>query len=525
MRTTSILRHLFITSLVFSAAAACRGGDDGDDVADDAGDDTGDDTVDPNDVTIYEIQQGEVDEGQTITVLGVIVTAKDTYGERDDGSRTGTIYVQEPDGGPYSGVLVFGGPAEQVATLEVGDVIDIAGAGVTEFALDADLSGRKTTELQPGDSGTMQITRVSSGPEPEPELVDVIAIAQLDGTSPSPNAQDNEWEKWEGVLIRVENVAQVGDIDPISETMNPNFYAIHLTPGRFESDTSLTAFPTSAVDGTCFASITGLGDYFFNWKLQPRSTDDFVSGGTGCPAQEEGDAACSNGDDDDFDGFTDCADFSCQDTAAACVTATTVADIQAGTATGTVQLEDVIVTGRGRTGSGGAAGVWVADAGAAAMGAGVFVFTGTPLPDEAFVVGSRVNVTGNVFEFDAQLTEVSTPVTVTAGTAGTTTVTPLAVGAVATLSDLTTGEPYEGVLVTIENVEVTVSGMFDQVTFTDGAGTIIMDDAGYDYASADFPVGTCLASITGHMHWQNNDDIRTIIPRTAADVVAGGACD
>src|SRR5258705_7436761 len=127
MRTTSSV--LFTIAL---GAAACRGGGGGPD-----GPGGGDAPPNPDDTSIYDIQNPDmrVAEGTNVSIKGVVVTAIDTYGERADGTRKGNIWIEEPAGGAYSGVLVFGAPADQVANLHVGDVIDLAGAAKTEFVL------------------------------------------------------------------------------------------------------------------------------------------------------------------------------------------------------------------------------------------------------------------------------------------------------------------------------------------------------------------------------------------------------
>src|SRR5690349_16203568 len=92
------------TTLLFSllTVAACRGGGGGPD-----GPGGHDAPPNPDDTSIYDIQNpdGRVAEGTTVSIKGVIVTAIDTYAERADGTRKGNFWIQEPAGGPYSGVL------------------------------------------------------------------------------------------------------------------------------------------------------------------------------------------------------------------------------------------------------------------------------------------------------------------------------------------------------------------------------------------------------------------------------------
>jgi len=521
MRISSSSRHL-LTSALF-VLVACRGSGSGDDGT------TPDAPPNVNDAKIQDIQNPDnrIPIGANVSLNGVVVTAIDTYAERADGTRKGNIWIEEPEGGPYSGVLVFGAPADQVANLAVGDVIDIAGAAKTEFALTGttgDPTPRTTTELQPGDTGTILITKVSSGTPLVPDDVDVIAIAQMDDSGTRPTARDNEFEKWEGVLIRVQQVSQVSTVGLIS--MEANFQKFRIT-GGYELDTSLAPFPTNATIDTCYASITGIGDYFFNWKLLPRETSAIEGGGTGCPAAEEGDTLCANGLDDDYDGFLDCADFSCQDTAAACVTNTTVADIQMGNVTGTVNLMNVFITGLDDIPNN--RGIWVADALAGAPYNGIYVYTGSMPLDASWVVGATVNVTGNATEFDPNgvgqtLTEVSAIGGVTFVAVPSGAPTPVTGQTAAALSDVTTGEVYEGVLVQIDHAKVTADAGLGKLELTDNAGgTMIMDNDSFDWPTQ--AIGTCYSTLTGLSNIQLTDDVRTINPRSALDMVAGTGCN
>src|SRR5688572_19326053 len=116
---------LLSTGLVF-ALVACRGG---------GGDDTQGDDTPPQDappggsVKIKDVQNDTMPVGTAVEVRGVVVTALDNFG-----NRTGDFFVQDPEGGPFSGIKVFGAPLDQVATLQVGDVVDITNAEKDEFA-------------------------------------------------------------------------------------------------------------------------------------------------------------------------------------------------------------------------------------------------------------------------------------------------------------------------------------------------------------------------------------------------------
>ncbi len=510
------LATLLATLTLALAATACRGGDDGDD-----DDDAPDASVNPDDVSIYDIQGSLPVDGSSINVRGVVVTAIDNYG-----SRRGNIFVQEPDGGAYSGVLVYGADLEQVADLAVGDLVDIEGAVKDEFALTMDTSGRTTTELVPPEGGSISVVKVGDGTLPDAEAVDALTIGQL----ATQEARDDEWEKWEGVPITLANVSILTSLRDIDEA-DPTFVEFQVT-GPMRVDSSLSALIDPATPGDCLASVTGIGDYFFNYKILPTSASAIVAGGSGCPVQEESEEACADSIDNEADGFADCADFSCQ-ALDACQTDTTVMDVQMGTVTGTVNLSEVVITALSRDRK----HLWVADSLTAAAYNGVYVYRGSMAAELGveFVIGATVDVTGGVSEFDVNpqqgdtLTEIVAyadqggAVTFVAAPAGTP--TPVTNQTTMTLGSITAGEPYEGVLVQLSNVEVTMLPGNDRLTLTDASGSVVADDDIYDYMGATYPVGTCFATVAGVMSINLGDDERRLLPRAATDLVTGGTCN
>jgi hypothetical protein len=476
-----------LSSLLLASAllVACRGGGDNDPDAPPSSD--GPPNVD--DATIYDIQNPDnrIPAGTNVTVKGVVVTAVDRYG-----MRVGNIWVQEPGGGPYSGVLVFGVDAAVVDTLQPGDIVDIAGAAKSEFSLDDDTSGRKTTELEPGDSGTLLLTRVSAGTPLTPEVVDANAIAELDDTGTRPTARDNEWEKWEGVLIEINDVPKIGEIEPIGST-DPTFEGFGL-PGGLETDTSLAAFPAGLDGNICIDSITGIGDYFFNWKILARETGALVPNGTNCPLPKSA----------------------------------TVTSIQMGITTGAIVLTNVFVTGVTFNRS----NLFVQDDLAAAPYNGVFVFRGgstvSDLPPE-IEPGATVNITGTVTEFMG-ITEIVDPtVEFVAAPAGLP--TPIAT-TIADLNNPTTGEPLEGVYVRISDTDasdiVAAGGPmgFDfYYTLNQGTDQIVVDDDIHRNTPTD---GDCYDTFSGIFHYNNfTTPIPAhvnLLPTAATDLVLGGTC-
>jgi predicted extracellular nuclease len=192
--------------------------------------------------TIYEIQDGTLDEGAAVEVYGVIVTGIGLTG----------IFVQEPAGGEYSGAFVFsgmGGPDWSDA--QVGDSIDIS--GVTSEYFDF-------TQIVITDG-----TYVNNGADTplEPELVDIATVGD-----------PVEGEPWESVLVRIEGSITVSGISMFDEltvadrgdaVLVDNFCYEIVNGGEFDG----------VGVGSEFSAIQGPVNFFFDdFRISPRSADD-----------------------------------------------------------------------------------------------------------------------------------------------------------------------------------------------------------------------------------------------------------
>jgi hypothetical protein len=484
----------FVVALASLSLAlfACRGDDGGGNTGDD---DTGSDGGAGSDghvvagtVTIKQVQDDAMASGTQIELKGVIVTAVDTYG-----AKTGDIYVEDADGGAFSGVKVFGAPLDVVATLAVGDKIDITNAQKNEFACTGTICGTGTfdpgfsvTEVESVNGGDLSIVKTGTGAVPAPSVVDALAISMM-----TADQQNAEWEKWEGVYIKVIHARQTNAITMFgAHAADQQSFGITSTlPHGVNVESVLAPFSTDAVVGTCFDGITGIGDYFFEYLVLPTAMTGTAGGGTGCST----------------------------------LTTTTVAAVQMGTVTGGVTLQNLVITARDDVGSN--MGFWAADAAQSAQYNGIYVYTGGTL-DATYVVGATVNVVGTVTEFDVApaagdtLTEIkNATVTVVSGTA-----TPLPAATTAAVAgDITNGEPFEDVLVKMTGLKVTAATASGKTELTDNAGTKITL---YGDAFATLPmqtVGTCFKSITGIMSVELTSNVRTINPRSATDLEAGVA--
>jgi hypothetical protein len=531
-------RALFASLLLVPALTACRdsGGDDPGNpdappgttpdapsgMTPDArpGDTTPDGLPPTNaeDTPIFEIQ-GNLAEDIEFAVRGVVVVAIDNYG-----MRKGNFWIQEPEGGPRSGVMVFGAPLAEVAKIAVGDLVDVEGVVKDEFAYTGSGDfGDPVTELKPVAGGVITIVKKSAGTVPTPPVIDPIATSR-----------DNGWEQWEGVLVRVNNADGIGSVRAIGDD-DPTYKQFRIR-GPVSVESAQVELPATAGSDACWTSVTGVVDYFYDFKIVPRSAADIDTTAGSCTVAEEATAeTCGDSADNDGDSFVDCLDFSCQQAVVACApasSASTVVAIQNGdVAVGTVvTLNDVFIIARSANNK----NLWVADSLTAAPRNGVFIFRSenAVLGDE-FAIGATVDVTtGKVKEFDVDpadgdtLTELE-QAAVTLVAAPTTAPVPLTTASAEALASLATGEQYEGVLVQLTNLKITAVAAGDRVTLSDATNqTIVMDDTAFDYATgspsnpnADFAVGTCLASVTGVMNVELGNNIRTLNPRNAGDIV------
>ncbi len=406
-----------LTQLAFIGLSlvACRGGG-GDDDDDNP---TPDGPPPGGDVTIQEVQNEAMAPGTPVTLSGVVVTAVDAFG-----AKTGDLWVGEPGGGEFSGVKVFGAPLDQVASLQPGDIVTISNAEKDEFACSGDICGggvfdpgQSITEIKGAGGGALVVTKTGTGTLPPASTVDAKALSEL----PDQAARDAELEKWEGVLINLTNARQLGSVSTFGGGA-PDQKAFNVT-GIVVVESVLSDFPDTAVAGTCYSGIVGIGDYFFDYLLLPTSTDNFTAGGSGCTT----------------------------------LSTATIAEVQDGTATGAVQVNDVFVTGV----SFDKKKIWIASSLNAAVDQAVFVFGNAVLADDV-VVGAKVDVLGTIQEFNddangTALTELTFPA-ITVKAAPTIPPVPVTGKTAAQLLDPTVGAAHESVLVTLTNVNLMAFG-------------------------------------------------------------------
>ncbi|HEY3803652.1 MAG TPA: hypothetical protein VGL61_13645 [Kofleriaceae bacterium] len=530
------MRKTPVVVALLSIFFACRSNNNGDD--DNGGGDAG--SGSGGFVTIQQVQDPSMAPGTAVNLQNVVVTAVDTFG-----TRVGDFWVEEPEGGPFSGVLIFPPSAAltTVASLVPGDVVTITGGEKDEFALsgsDADPTGRTDTEVEQITGGMMTIKMTSSGTVPAPATVDLNTIGQLydpsqADTNGGGSAFNAAWQMWEGVLVTATNVDAFGAPKKFGSG-GADQWSLDIS-GDAELEGSLTDITQSniAVD-TCLGTLTGVVDYFYQFLIYPRSSSDFSTGGTGCVFENaaNGSAYCTDGKDNDGNGFTDCADLGCEVGANAylgtsCVgtgTATCgcsaneavgsgAAALQAvtGTAKPAMVLNSVVVSAVSKS------GFWIADNATAASGHGGFVFTSSAPPATA-VIGATMTVQGlgERFGSGAQTEpELEDPTVIGTPTTGATLVP--ATPALATATDITMGAPWVGSLVSFSGPFLITTVTTHDITMTNGTTSFTMADTAFPTFGGVTPVvGHCYTSLIGVMDLFQQT--RTVNPRMASDMPA-----
>lgn len=462
-------------------AGGCRDTDGGGGGGGGSDPDAGGDSVEP--VSIQDVQGDTVSAGDEVALREVVVVAVDTFG----GSQ-GAVHVMEPEGGPHSGVAIFSSESE-ASGIAQGDLIDVEGGVKEEFAFDADDSGRSLTQLVAPEGDELELTSVGEGQVPEPEVLDPAELA----------ADDEEAERWEGVLIEFQDVAV--ESAPETITDDDTFQEMRVT-GSFRVVSDLAPLSEEISAGDCYASITGIVSYAFNYQLFHTSEQALVADQEACPALA--------------DPVT--------------VREAKGGDVEEGDA---VVFDDVVVTGI----ESGNEHFYVQDKlEASEQFNGIYVYRGSdadPLPEE-LAVGSVVDVNGDLGSF-AGATQVVAPAVpqVEEGVTADPVVEsePPALSVLASIED---GVPYEHVLIEVANVELTQGpGDFGSIRVSDGDTELIVDDPilGQDFFETYFndnnvEVGDCFASLRGVMDRTEFDDTpeRRLYPRSEDDIALEGDC-
>ena len=212
-------------------------------------------------VTIYDLQTDLIADNTVVTVEGKVVTAVD-----DIPSGMG-FFIQEPAGGPNSGLYVFVGTVN-VPTVIIGDVVDVTGLYDDYFPAGAPGTGLAELNLSVPHGGQGSYTVVGSGQVPQPVLLRAWQTR---------TANPVEAEKWESVLVRHERVARTATDPGFGEWFGEEYgFAVNDTT-RFDDGLGTSGPPV----GYQMSSVTGVLNFTFNdYKLTPRGQYDIVYVGT-----------------------------------------------------------------------------------------------------------------------------------------------------------------------------------------------------------------------------------------------------
>lgn len=510
MRTS--LRGSAFAFLVLVPACAGSGnglGHHGDAGPTDGGDGGGSFTT----VTIPQIRDateaGHVPVGAQVRVVGAIVTAVDTFEENGTGhGRTSDVWIADPAGGPWSGVQVSMPSVTTCAgqtMLGRGDTVDVQGT-VREDADPTDGSGRTVTQIFQA-AITCRTVGDGIGPAASP-ITDATALAN-----------DTMAEPWEGVLVGLTAIDASGATDTMgSQTL------------RDAPPIDDDLYRTTGTRRDHYDAIRGIFTYAIGrWELLPRAASDLMLGTPRMIEDGAGAWACADGADSDGDSVVDCADADCTGSAFCAGATITVQDLQDPThaAHPTVGAAIALVgpltvtsidsfaemTGPGYLGT-----IVVQDASATdTRFSGVHLFvprveacgSSLALGDQVYVAGQYAEYaaagdTGTRTEIDSGIVSCRAPGTALSAT-------PIA--APSDLATAATAEPYEGVLVSLGGVSVTMpAGTYGRFQITGG---VYVDD---DVYRATVALGDALSSVTGVLTYSFGYQLE---PRMAADVVIG----
>jgi hypothetical protein len=269
---------------------------------------------------------------------------------------------------------------------------------------------------------------------------------------------------------------------------------------------------------------------FGRWSLLPRTAADVALGAPQLLEDESGTWGCGDGEDSDADGAIDCADADCAGSPFCRGSRHRVEELQdpldpshPAAGADVALIGPLVVTsidtraemvGPGYTGT-----VVVQDPDASnpfESGIHVFVPTIEPCGGE-LALGDRVYVAGRYEEYAAPGDTGGTLTEITSGIVSCrmpgTPLAPTLVAAPAELATAATAERWEGVLVAIEGVQVTMAaGSFGRVQVTGG---VFVDDDVFGFSVA---LGDRLARVVGALTYQFEFQLE---PRIAEDVVLG----
>lgn len=189
--------------------------------------------------TIFDVQDGTILEGEEVEIFEVVVTA----------TEAGGFFVQEPEGGMYSGIWVS---IEFPAPVTRGVEVNITGTVV-------EVDGMTTIAAAAGGvvaTGVMDV-------EPAPTLVTSAALTPAMA------------EPWEGVLVRVEGAPlDITALPPGGFTLADGATSFEAGYRFYDPTTEPMVFPGFGVGASLTAANGVMSENLEGYRMLPRDSDD-----------------------------------------------------------------------------------------------------------------------------------------------------------------------------------------------------------------------------------------------------------
>lgn len=181
--------------------------------------------------TIFDVRDGSVAIGESVTITGAVVTSPHTFG--DEG-----FFIQDPAGGPKSGLYVWSASGVAGVYAEEGDEVTVTGSVSDYYGW---------TELVIGSPTDVTITGSADVPAP----------VELDSGS------GVNWDDYESVLVRLKNQT----VDSVNE------YGTGLLSSGINVDNGFVNLDYSC-RGT-YDELQGIIFYSYKeWSINARTQDD-----------------------------------------------------------------------------------------------------------------------------------------------------------------------------------------------------------------------------------------------------------
>ena len=197
--------------------------------------------------SVYDLQEtcsvNHPPEDSVVTVSCVVTGIKISTNSGNE-----SFWCQNRQGGPHSGIYVY---ANQTAgTVAIGNDVEVTGTYVEYYSL-AEITDVTVNVID------------ANGVALEPTVIDPTVMAT--------NAE--EAEKYEGVFVKVENVAVVTE----NADAPDDYDEFTITGGLRVDDFIWEDLDNTYTAGTTFNSISGMLHYAYgNYKIVPRNAEDIV---------------------------------------------------------------------------------------------------------------------------------------------------------------------------------------------------------------------------------------------------------